>query len=314
MELEQADRQGLPGNMSHSRKSALMANAGFTLLEVILAMSLSIVLLAALYAALKLHLTFAQRGPEQVRKVQLARAVVERIARDVRAVVPQAAKESSTSASSTSSSNTTTGATPTGSTGSTSSSSTSTTSGSTSEPDPYRDAFGVLGGTDWLQLYVADYHPNLDDTELAAAGGSVAQALNVVRVTYTLSYISTSRDAQGRTQRMALARSEVAAIGAQRLDSASDDSDYRATTEFLCDDIGQVQFQYWDDTTQTWLDYWGSDTPIAPPRAIKVFVSLLAPDEYLKSQLGLSGGLSTWQPNFQLVIPIATWTSDSSAE
>jgi prepilin-type N-terminal cleavage/methylation domain-containing protein len=307
-------------------RSAVRRHA-FTLLEVLLAISLSLVLLTALYSALKLHLTFAQRGPEQVRNSQRARAIVERIARDVRAVIPPAAKAQSTGtstsgtgstgASSGSTTNSTDGSTAstTGTTNTSTDGTTSSTSteGTTTGTDAYVAAYGVLGGTDWLQLYIANYLPNLDDAELAASTGSVAQISNVVRVTYALTVLTTSADSKGRTQRLALYRSEVASVGAERLDSASDDSDIRATTTYLADDLAYVQFQYWDDLTATWLDSWGVDTPIAPPRAIKVFISLQKPEEYLESSLGMSGGLSTWEPNFQLVIPIATWDPDAES-
>lgn len=310
-------RRMLTGNCTSSQRAE--RRAAFTLLEVLLAISLSLVLLAALYSALKMHLTFAQRGPEQVRKTQMARAIVERIARDVRAVIPPAAQTESpasaygastgssagSTAGSTSSSTSTTNSTADGMTGSTTGSSTAPVT------DAYSTACGVLGGSDWLQLYIANYLPNLDDVELAASSGAVAQTSNVVRVTYALTLLTTQPDSKGRTQRLALARSEVASIAAERLDTAGDDSDMRATTAYLCDDLSVIQFQYWDDLTGMWLDSWGVDTPIAPPRAIKVFISLLQPDEYVESQLGLGGGLSTWEPNFQLVIPIATWDPDA---
>jgi type II secretory pathway component PulJ len=314
-----SDVESPQGHILPARRTA------FTLLEVLLSISLSLVLLAALYTALKLHLTFAQRGPEQVRDSQRARAIVERIARDVRAVIPPAAQVQSTTTSSSASGSTGTssgsttnsaaGQTPTtGTTNSTSGATggTSSTDGTTAATDPYVAAYGVLGGTDWLQLYIANYLPNLDDAELAASTGAVAQISNVVRVTYALTVLTTAADSKGRTQRLALFRSEVASVGAERLDSVSDDSDMRATTTYLADDMAYIQFQYWDDLTGTWLDSWGVDAPIAPPRAIKVLISLQKPDEYLESQLGMGGG-STWEPNFQLVIPIATWSPDSES-
>ena len=298
--------------------------SGFTLLEVLLAVSLSLLLLVTVYAALKMHLTFAQRGPEQVLRAQKARGILKQIAHDVRAVIPSAPKADTTSSAATGSTGTTTGST-TGSgsqapstTGSSSTDTTGTsgTSSSSSIPadsDAYRAAYGVLGGTDWLMLYIAGYDPNLDDTERAASSGSIAQTSNVVRVTYALALLNTQADKKGRTQRMALTRSEVASIGAERADMSGDDSDFKATTQYLCDDVAQVQFQYWDDLSGTWLDSWGVDIPMAPPRAIKVFISLLKPDEYVESQLGLSGNESTWQPNYQMVIPISTWVPDSES-
>ncbi len=297
-------------NLENARRNC----CGFTLLEVLLAMSLSMMLLAALYTAIQLHLKFAQRGPEQVRRMQLARAIVARIARDVRAIVPYSAppdqSSSSTTADSaatgaTTSTTTSTGSATTGGTGSTTAT-TETDASLTSD----QTIFGVLGGTDWLQFYIGESLPNLDDTELAMSSGSVAQVSNIQRITYALTVLNTQQDAQGRIQRLALVRSQVAAVGAERLDSGGDDADFRATTEYLCDNLAMVQFQYWDDYSGTWLDSWGVDIPIAPPRAIKVFISLLTPDEYLESELGLAGSQSTWQPNYQLIIPVPAWSPD----
>jgi hypothetical protein len=171
----------------------------------------------------------------------------------------------------------------------------------------------VLGGTDWLQLYVGRGSSNLDDMEQASWNGSVAQTSDVVRVAYALTLLTTRQDSKGRTQRLALTRSEVASIGAERLDTSADETDVQATTSYLGDDIAHIQFQYWDDYSAQWLDSWGVDVPIAAPRAIKVLVSLQDPDEYLETQLGLSGGQSTWEPSFQVVIPIATWVPDSDS-
>jgi prepilin-type N-terminal cleavage/methylation domain-containing protein len=281
--------------------------SGFTLLEVILAISLSVVLIAALYAALRLHLTFAQRGPEQARKALLARAILDRIARDIRAVVPDAAVVGETSSSQTGTASAATGGSAT------SSASASTASEATTEPetDVYSEAFGILGGSDWIDVYAVSDRANLDDAELAAASGAVAQASNVVRVSYTLEQLTTLPDSRGRTDRYALMRSEVASIAAEQFDLSSSDADLRAAGTYLTDQIDSIEFQYWDDATATWLDSWGYDTPIAPPRAIRVRISLLEPEEY--AEASLLGGASTWQPTYDLVIAIPTWEPEESS-
>ncbi len=301
------------------------------MLEVILASSLSLVLLAALYAALRMHLTFAQRGPEQVMRAQTARAIVERISKDVRAVIaqppaPPTDSSSGGSSSGATESTQTSGVTNQSGSGTATAGAAATTGGSTADagtsssasattttPSAYSDAFGVLGGADWVQLYIADYRPDLDGAELSALGGGVARASNVVRVSYSATYLTTRPDAKGRTQRLSLARTEVAAVAAEQFDTGSDESDFRATTDFLGDDLSLVQFQYWDDSTATWLDSWGVDTPLAPPRAIKVTISLQPPDELLETQMGLTGGQSTWQPTYSMVIPISSWVPDSDS-
>jgi hypothetical protein len=274
---------------------------GYTLLEVILSLWLTLMLMAALYAALKLHLKMAQEGPEAVRRAQLARAVLTRIARDLRAAVPELPTTESSGASTGSSSS---------SAGSASASGSTSSGDISSETGSYASAFGLLGGSDWLEVYVIEQGADLDDAEELASAGLAAQASNVFRVSYNLIELAMRPDSTGRTVRLALARTQVPAAAAEEFDATSDEADFRAATDVLASDVGHVQFQYWDDTTGEWLDSWGTDLPTAPPRAVRVFISLQRPDEFLGEQLGLSGGQSTWSPNFELVVPIPTWDPD----
>ncbi len=62
-------------------------NAAFTLLEVILAMALSVLVIFALSMAVDLNLRLLDAGRTQVVEAQLARAVLQVIARDISAVV-----------------------------------------------------------------------------------------------------------------------------------------------------------------------------------------------------------------------------------
>jgi hypothetical protein len=272
-----------------------------------LAISLSVVLIAALYSALRLHLTFAQRGPEQARKALLARAILDRIARDIRAVVPDAPVVGESNSTPSSSASSATGASTTS--GSTAASSTDTAT--EPETDVYSEAFGILGGSDWIDVYAVSDRANLDDAELAASSGAVSQASNVVRISYTLEQLTTLPDSRGRTERYALARSEVASIAAEQFDLSSSDADMRAASTYLTDQIDSIEFQYWDDATATWLDSWGYDTPIAPPRAIRVRISLLEPEEY--AEASMLGGTSSWQPTYDLVVAIPTWEPEESS-
>ena len=60
---------------------------GFTLLEVLLAVGISMLAMAAVYAAMGIHLRFIEAGDNDVERAQLARAVLGRIAEDLRATV-----------------------------------------------------------------------------------------------------------------------------------------------------------------------------------------------------------------------------------
>ncbi len=68
-----------PTRSSHSRR-------GHTLFELLLALGLSLVLLVAVYSALDLHWKYSAAGKEEMERMQLARAVLEKVALDIRHV------------------------------------------------------------------------------------------------------------------------------------------------------------------------------------------------------------------------------------
>ncbi|RMF93964.1 MAG: hypothetical protein D6741_13110, partial [Planctomycetota bacterium] len=70
------------------RRSRPFAVGGFTLLEVILALGLVAILVAALGSAIDFHFRAVAHVRSQTEEQQLARALLERIARDIRGAVP----------------------------------------------------------------------------------------------------------------------------------------------------------------------------------------------------------------------------------
>ncbi|MBX7075278.1 MAG: prepilin-type N-terminal cleavage/methylation domain-containing protein [Pirellulales bacterium] len=66
----------------------MIARRGFTLLEVMLAMLLSTALLAGLWTAMSLHLKAFDTGRMEVEQTQLVRALLQKIATDLRRTVP----------------------------------------------------------------------------------------------------------------------------------------------------------------------------------------------------------------------------------
>ncbi len=272
--------------------------AGFTLLEVLLALSLSLVLIAALYAAVQLHVRMAQKGPEAVRRVQAARAVLARIARDIRATVPKAAAPAASDAAGSA------GESSGSSSGSAAAASDANASGGSATIS------GLWGGTDWIELIITEQRPNLDAIDLAASSGQVHQAANVHRVTYALAPVS-GPVAAATAHRVGVARSELSAVTSEQADAFSDETRFRAASDFLCDDAGHLEFQYWDETLGSWTSSWGTAGPAAPPRAVKVSLSLLSFDEYLRYQAG-GDTASAWTPNYELVVPVPVWQPDSA--
>lgn len=72
-----------------SRPFQSACRSGFTLFEVLIAMSLSILLIAAVYVSFDLYWKLRTAGEEEVQRAQVARAVLQRIELDIRAVTFQ---------------------------------------------------------------------------------------------------------------------------------------------------------------------------------------------------------------------------------
>ena len=100
--------------MKMNRRTVLLGDSGgnrsaFTLLETILALSLSALLLGAIYAAIDQSWKTAVSGREEMERAQLARALIHKIEVDIRAItfVPpppvEATDEAGTTTSSTNS-------------------------------------------------------------------------------------------------------------------------------------------------------------------------------------------------------------------
>ncbi len=64
-----------------------VTSRGFTLLEVLLALSLSVVLLTAVYGAFDLYLRLASSSNDDIEQAQVARALLRKMAIDIRSVV-----------------------------------------------------------------------------------------------------------------------------------------------------------------------------------------------------------------------------------
>lgn len=60
---------------------------GFTLLEIVLALGLTVLLMAAVYSALDMHWRYTVAGHDEFEKNQLARALLQKLSRDVRSIV-----------------------------------------------------------------------------------------------------------------------------------------------------------------------------------------------------------------------------------
>jgi Tfp pilus assembly protein PilV len=267
--------------------------SGFTLVELVLATTIAMLLLGALYVAVDMQLRFAQNSRDLVEESTLARALLARIDSDASQVVglsdpgrfrtaagADALADPSATSSSTSATPTTTSST-TGATSSTSSTSASgATSTSSSSSSSTTDSgtstnvvlpLGVQGDSETLHLFVSRFprelyvNPNSDTQPVVS---------DLRRISYWLP--------DGQDSTTGLARQEVPLVTSddalQNLPPGIDSE----SSYVIADEVRELNFQYFDGTN--WQDTWDSTTPgadgvtpIGSPCAIAVTISVARP-------------------------------------
>jgi type II secretory pathway pseudopilin PulG len=279
--------------------------SGFTLVELVLATTIAMLLLGALYVAVDMQLRFAQNSRDLVEESTLARALLARIDSDASQVVglsnpgrfriaagADALADPSATGSSTSTTPTTTPSTTgtTSSTSSTSASSSTSSSTSSSSSTSTTDSgtstnivipLGVQGDSETLHLFVSRFprelyvNPNSDTQPVVS---------DLRRISYWLP--------DGQDSTTGLARQEVPLVTSddalQNLPPGIDNE----SSYVIADEVRELNFQYFDGTN--WQDSWdstvpGADgvTPIGSPCAIAVTVGVARP--------GANGNLKTYR-------------------
>jgi prepilin-type N-terminal cleavage/methylation domain-containing protein len=270
---------------------------GFTLLEVLVALTLAGLLIGAVYSGLSLYWRYSTAGQVEVEQAQLARALLRRIELDVRGVMyapPAPASSSSSSSQGTSSGSSgpsgstgnTSGATGTspasvgsgtassgaagGSSGSGSDSSTSTTT--TSPDDAYAMATtGLYGNATTLLLNVSRPMREQKATSLALAGNQQTRISDLATVVYSLSGSGTG-SLQGAASAPGLARLESDRLAFNMADQQSNTAAMASQTEILASEVIALRFQYYDGFM--WRADWDSNLFGGLPKAVDVEVGL----------------------------------------
>jgi prepilin-type N-terminal cleavage/methylation domain-containing protein len=269
---------------------AIPARRGFTLLEVTLALSVGVLLLAALYVAVDVQLKHARAGRAIVEQATLARSLLVRVEADAAAAAtlidPERFRSPSNSSGgssgqtgSGSSATTATSAssgTAAGSAGSTGSSGSSTSGTSSSGGSVATDAvtlpLSVQGDSSTLHLFITRL-----PREAIPADPTVAPQVvsDLRRVSWWMAGGGLAR------QEVAVATSQDAL---QNLPPGVPDED----AHVLAPEVKSVQFQYFDGSS--WQDSWdcttaGADgvTPIGPPQAVAVTLEIAVPQEGAKA-------------------------------
>jgi prepilin-type N-terminal cleavage/methylation domain-containing protein len=258
--------------------------AGFTLVEILVALGLTLLLVTVVYMALDLHYEMSTAGRGVATKAQLERAIIERIESDLRSVVFQlpnastpegeAADEDPVSSSSSSSSSSAAGEE---SAGSAATEFRIQSSSSSAETESSGSGFigGIMGDADTIMIYVS--RPSRE--------GYATSDLRSV------SYFIADRHGEG------LAKAMADRIPEQRIDDPDHDSKYdhlvglsrldgdqlqlqfadeeqssdealALQTELLAPEVVSLQFRYFDGLE--WYEEWDSTAAGAIPAAVEV--------------------------------------------
>jgi type II secretory pathway pseudopilin PulG len=284
-----------------------MSTRGMTLLEMLLALALTVVMLTLIGQALYFHLYTFQSRRDGVEQSQLARALLQHIANDLRAAVATEALDNKgvegvsldpTKLAQTAGVNLPSGTLSTanqnGNNNATNSSATDSEEAAANEDFATSTGFsvGFYGDLTSLQFDITRL-PRLDeyDPQFALDGsGSITRIPADVR---TVSYamegsITVARDALPQAERLhleslqqatstmeprALLRSEQeVSLAGSELTTLSLEADKTLNEERLADDITRLQFLYFDG--YEWWPEWNSDDRGGLPLAVEIIVGM----------------------------------------
>lgn len=235
--------------------------AGYTLLEVILSLSIGMIVVAALYATVETQLRSMQTGREVIAEAHLAQGLFNRLAADIRrsvALTPAAQAANATSSSSTNASSSATSSTPTDTSttstttapGSSTDSTSTGSSGSSSSSGSSQTSqfnFGMIGDQTSLTLFVSapvQFTPHQANTQ--------AGTCDLRRVMYSLVPDS------------GLARQDSQAF----IPDAAD-----APVSVLAPEVVDLSFRYFDAVSGSWASTWDGTTS-GPPDAVEIVLAI----------------------------------------
>lgn len=314
--------------------------SGFTLLELLLALAMSVVLFGVLFTALDLYWRFSLTGQEEVTRSQIARSVFNRMSSDIRSTIYRAKPKVSPNDTSTSTdssdstsdngnstsgnsvtNNTGTGTASTGqrtgqnqntsgtgNSGSNSSGSSGSPTTTPTEPMMLSDAYsgqalGVFGDETSLVMHVVK--PDRLARGTADVTGSQYTASDIKAVGY---YLGDSSGSLATMFGLSTGGSPgLTRVSADRLSlslaGANVDLVTAATKpELLAPEIESISFSYFDGVE--WLSGWDSEVEGRLPNAIGVSITFRAPSG--SDTAFISRSASSMTDSFRIVVTLPT--------
>jgi prepilin-type N-terminal cleavage/methylation domain-containing protein len=257
------------------RRATSGGRAGFTLVELLAALGISLLLIAAVTASLNIYVRLTATGEFSVERQQVTRALLEQMTRDVSSIVftpPESEEDPDEEVS-------------------------------TTEPEPVEieDAtssissasVGLIGDSQSLVLNVSRPSRNLGYTSPLAAASLNERTSDLLSVSYFLAspgegglrgavadnaagYVTTTSSMDGN----GLARLEGDRMAIDYADLQTDTELLAGAARLIAPEVVSLQFRYFDGAA--WFDVWDSTASGALPQAIEVtlgFRPLIADEE-----------------------------------
>lgn len=261
---------------------------GFTLTEVLIALTLSLVIMAAVYSALSLHWRFTSTGRVDQERMQLVRAIATRIERDLRSVVyvapPMAASDATGAADTTGStsggsssgtgsgsgastgSGAVSGSGSSGASSSTGASGTTTSSTTTSGSTDTMAGPGLYGSPTQLLIHASRPSGDLNYSALDETLTAESRMSDTLSVAWFLAggdgALASSVAGPG------LARMEGDRLTMQLADTSGDVSSMASRVKIVAPEVTGLEFRYFDGVE--WATEWDSTTMQGLPFAVEV--------------------------------------------
>jgi prepilin-type N-terminal cleavage/methylation domain-containing protein len=258
-----------------TRRRSRLSRTGFTLTEVLVALSLSLVVMGAIYSALGLHWKYSTAGRVDIERMQLVRAVALRIERDLRStlfVAPPATASSQTAAASSATGSAATSSASGAASSATSATGTGSTSGSTagssssSSETASTELPGLYGSASQLLIHASRPAGDLNYTSLAM-GASVSSRLSD---TLSIAWFLAGGDGSlaASVAGPGLARMEGDRMALKYADTSGDVGAMSGNTEIVAPEVTRLAFRYFDGVD--WTTDWDSTVMQGLPFAVEI--------------------------------------------
>lgn len=261
---------------------------GFTLLELILAVGLTSLLMAATYGAMSAYWKLAMESHDEVRQTRIAQALLKRMARDIQSCTFAEQTEQSLDDSSTGTGSTAAGlASMSGSNvGPGFDSGAQTDSGSNSTlteatTNPWKN--GLIGTSQDLILYTSSPDRDLNYVSAPEAVGATSRNSDLLIVRWLLAQSGSgtlagamfdehSDQSDGSVAGLARGSGGVSGFG-QAIDTGNLALQVESTS-LLAPEVSNLMLQYFDGVD--WIAEWDSSTLNRMPQAIRIELTLRA--------------------------------------